>query len=254
MRRLVIGDRKLRVRDEGEGRKTPVVLVHGAGASSVTWIDVLRRLSVRRRTIAPDLPGHGQSDPWHTPTVDMYRDAVGTVCANLGVGRAILVGHSMGGAIALRTALGFPDKVAGIVIVGIGARIKVPPALHAVVERDFGSFPELVAKGSYSPSTAREIVERWQAVLVQAPQEIVAADFHAIDGFDLRERLPEIKTPALVIGGEDDLFAPPKFVRELGAGLPNARTVMLPHAGHNLHHEQLEHFHAALDPFLAECP
>src|SRR2546428_2615514 len=114
MRRLLLGDKRVRVRDEGESPRAPLLCIHGAGGSSVAWMDVVRRLSPRRRVIAPDLPGHGQSDPWiasgtdpgtdpgHDVSLDLYRDAVGTVCATLGVKKAILVGHSMGGAIALR--------------------------------------------------------------------------------------------------------------------------------------------------------
>src|SRR3954469_24825376 len=102
MRRLRIGvpndTRNLRVRDEGDSKKSPLVCVHGAGSSSVVWMDVVRRLSPQRRVVAPDLPGHGQSDRWHAPhdvRMVMYRDAVGTVCAKLEIERAILMGHSM---------------------------------------------------------------------------------------------------------------------------------------------------------------
>src|SRR5438309_2126529 len=129
MRRLLIGDRKVRVRDEGESKHAPLVFIHGAAASSVIWIDVLRRLEGRRRVIAPDLPGHGQSDPWHEPSIDLYRDAVGTICANLGVSRAVLVGHSMGGLVALQLALAHPDKVAGLVLIATAARFRIAPVI-----------------------------------------------------------------------------------------------------------------------------
>ena len=61
MRRLKIGDRLLRVRDEGESKKPPGLFIHGAGSSSVVWMDAVRRLQTRRRILAPDLPGHGGS-------------------------------------------------------------------------------------------------------------------------------------------------------------------------------------------------
>ena len=86
MRRLKIGDRLMRLRDEGESRKPPLVFVHGAGGSSVLWMDQVRRYQDRRRVIAPDLPGHGQSDRWHPPeevSIAMYRDAIGTICSTL---------------------------------------------------------------------------------------------------------------------------------------------------------------------------
>ncbi len=258
MRRLLVGDRKVRVRDEGEApistKKAPLVLIHGAGASSVIWMDVVRRLSGRRRVIAPDLPGHGQSDPWHAPSIDLYRDAVGTICAKLGVERVVLVGHSMGGAVALRCAQAWPERVAALVLVCTGARLRVSPALLKTLADPQADAAALLAEVGYSPSTPREIVERWRAVLVQAPREILVADLAACDGFDLRPELPKLRMPALVVGGSDDLFTPPKLSTELAAGLHNARAVVIPHAGHFVHHERPDAFHAAADPFLIEVP
>lgn len=254
MRRLTIGDRHLRVRDEGEGEKSPLVLIHGAGGSSVTWMEVVRRLAPRRRVIAPDLPGHGQSDPWpgDPATLSLYADFVGTVCAALGVQRAVLGGHSMGGAIALRCALAWPERVAGLVLVATGARLKVNPAIYAKLEHDFDDYPAWAREWSWSPATPRDVVDRWTAVSVQAPAEVCAADFRSIDGFDDRPRLGEVKAPTLVVGGADDRLTPPRLQHELCAGIAGARAVILPHAGHYLMHEQPAAFHAALEPFLAE--
>ena len=258
MRRLLIGDRKVRLRDEGESDKAPLVLLHGAGASSVVWIDVVRRLAGRRRVIAPDLPGHGQSDPWHDVAtqhrLELYRDAVGTICAQLELKRVVLVGHSMGAAIALLSALAWPERVAGLVLVGGGARMRVAPTVIAALAAAPAEQAELVAAAAYSPSTAKEVVERWRAVLVQAPPELVIADFQACDGFDVRPRLQEVKLPALAITGSDDVLMPPKLGRELAAGLANGRAVIVPHTGHMPFHEQPDRFHQALDPFLVEVP
>src|SRR5258706_8390447 len=149
MRRLRAGDRVVRVRDEGESKKPPVVLVHGAGGSSVVWMDAVRRLQHRRRVIAPDLPGHGQSDRWHAVddvSIAMYRDAIGTVCALLQVERAVLVGHSMGGMIALAAASAWPERVAGVVLIASGARIPVARRGFEVLERDFARAGEWLGR------------------------------------------------------------------------------------------------------------
>ncbi len=253
MRRLLIGDKKVRVRDEGEGSRAPVVLVHGAAGSSVAWMDVVRRLAGGpRRVIAPDLPGHGQSDPWHDVSIDLYRDAVGTICAQLGVKRAVIVGHSLGGAVALRLALGYPDKVAALVLVGTGARLDVDPALPRALEEDPARFGELYRRLAFSPATPVDVVDRWMAVAVQAAPEIAAADFRAADGFDVRDRLGELRLPTVVVAGEDDLLVSPRRARELAAGIAHARLVMVPHAGHFVAQERPEDFHAALAGLLAE--
>ena len=78
------------------------------------------------------------------------------------------------------------------------------------------------------------------------------ADFQATDRFDLREWLPEIILPTLVIAGEDDTMTPPKYQQFLADRLPNARLVLLPDAGHYVHVEQEATFNAELERFLAE--
>jgi 3-oxoadipate enol-lactonase len=253
MRRLMIGDRKVRVRDEGEHpRRPPVLLVHGAGSSSVVWMDAVKRLGPRRRVVAPDLPGHGQSDAWHDVSIDLYRDAVGTIAANLGLDRVVLVGHSMGGAIALRTALAWPERVAALVLVCTAACLPAPVELMAALERDPLHMSEWMARLSFAPTTPRELVERWQAVAWTAPPEVLLADLRALGGFNVSGELSRLRMPALVVGGMDDLLTPPALSKDLAQALPNARLLLVPHAGHMAFLEQPDRFHAALDPFLAE--
>src|SRR3954469_10103113 len=176
MRRLRIGDpphqKSLRVRDEGEptGRTTPgnsgrpaLVCVHGAGSSSVIFMEVVRRLSPQRRVVAPDLPGHGQSDRWHAPadvTIEMYRDAVGTVCAQLGLERAVLLGHSMGGLVALAAAAAWPERVAGLVLVNRGGRLAAAPAIFARLRSDWPRFGKWLSKYTWSPATPIDVIQR----------------------------------------------------------------------------------------------
>lgn len=245
----------MRVRDEGdEARKAPLVCIHGAGASSVVWMDLVRRVAPRRRVVAPDLPGHGQSDRWHGESIEVYRDAVGTVAATLKLEKAVLVGHSMGGAIALACALAWPERVAALVLVCTGARLRVAKEVFAVLEHDWANVPEWLARMLFSPSTPREIVERWRAVLVGAEQDVTIGDFRACDGFDVRAELGRVRVPTLVVAGTDDLMTPPKRAEEIVAGLGNARLVVMPHVGHMAHLERPDEFHAALDPFLGEVP
>jgi len=254
MRRLVIGDRKVRVRDEGESSRCPLVLIHGAAGSSVSWMDAVRRLPGQRRVVAPDLPGHGQSDRWPEASLTVYRDFIGTVCATLGIERAVLGGHSMGGAIALSCALAWPDKVAGLVLVATGGRLKVSPAIYTMLETAFAEFPEQFKAWAYSAATPVDVVDRWSAVAVQAEADVCLADFRALDGFDVRPRLAELRMPSLVVGGEDDRLTPPKLQQELAAGLGSARLALLPHAGHHPMHEQPQRFFAALEAFLVDVP
>jgi pimeloyl-ACP methyl ester carboxylesterase len=264
MRRLRIGDRMVRVRDEGApvrtahgptGKRPPVVCVHGAASSSVVWIDVVRRLSssptggtrsrgraARWRVVALDLPGHGQSDRWHPPSdvsIDMYRDALGTVCAQLEIERAVLVGHSMGALIALAAAAAWPERVAGLVLVNAAAKIRTSPSLAV-------KLPSLC----WSPTTPRDVVERWNAVAFTADDEIAAADLGAVDRYDATPLLARIKAPTLILSGADDLVTPPTLAADLARGLGAATARIVPQAAHMVMLEQPDTFVAELESFL----
>lgn len=216
-------------------------------------MDVVRRVSPRRRVVAPDLPGHGQSDRWRPPeevSIELYRDAVGTVCALSKIDRAVLMGHSMGVLVALAAAAAWPERVAGLVLVNGGARLPVSPEVWVRLSDDFARFGKWLARLTWSPSTSRDLIERWGAVALTADQEITTADFRAAERFDATPLLPRIRAPTLVLGGEDDLMTPPSLTRALAAGIAGARAVVVPEAGHMLPQERPEPFFAELDAFL----
>ena len=252
MRRLRVGDRNMRVRDEGEGKRPPLVCVHGAGSSSVVWMDTVRRLSPARRVVAPDLPGHGQSDRWHPPddvSIAMYRDAVGTVCAQLKMERAVLMGHSMGALVALEAAAAWPERVAGLILVGGGLRLPVAPNVFVKLA-DFTRFGKWLSRLVWSPSTPLDVVERWGTIAFTADEEITRADFRAVDRFDGTPLGPKVRAPTLALVGADDLMTPPRLTGELVAAIPGARALVVPDAGHMLMLEAPERFFTEIESFL----
>jgi pimeloyl-ACP methyl ester carboxylesterase len=182
----------------------------------------------------------------------MYRDAVGTICAQIKVPKVILVGHSMGGLIALAAAAAWPERVAGLVLAGSGAKLAVSDGVLGRIHDDFPHFNEWMAKVAWSKATPREIVERWAGISFTADQEITEADFRAIQRFDGREF--QVKAPTLILGGADDLMTPPALSQALGAQIPGSRVTVLPACGHWMMLEQPDAFFAELDPFLAQIP
>src|SRR5690349_6416934 len=120
-------------------------------------MDLVRRIAPGRRVVALDLPGHGQSDAWHESSIPLYRDAVGTMCAKLKLEKVVLLGHSMGGLIALGCALAWPERVAGLVLVNSGAHLRASSELVHAIEHDFASFPAYFNRLAWSPSTPKEL-------------------------------------------------------------------------------------------------
>lgn len=232
------------------GRKLSLVLVHGAGGTHMHWPAHLRRLP-DWNVYALDLPGHGKSAGAGCTTIAGYRDAVFGFLQALGLEKVVLVGHSMGGAITLDFALHYPQRLAGMVLVGTGARLRVAPTILDGLRADFaataGTLADWVHGLRVSAQTKRLYLQR----LLEATPEVVYGDFYACDHFDLRNDLPRIATPALVICGTADIMTPPRYSEYLTANLPNARLVLVPDAGHMVGLEAPEALADAVAEFLA---
>jgi len=240
---LLVNGLKTRYRETGGAcAGPPLLLVHGAAGSSVTWLGLMRQLGRTRRCLAVDLPGHGQTamlgEGAAAVSIAAYRDFVDAFANALRLERVMLVGHSMGGAVAIEAALAWPGRVAALGLVGTAARLPVSPAIFDAIDRHFASFAELMAQAGFSPTTPRETALRLAALGVQAPQEVVRADFAACNVWDARERVAALRTPAVVVVGEDDVLTPAKWGRWLAVHLPGATLVALPHAGHLVHLER----------------
>jgi pimeloyl-ACP methyl ester carboxylesterase len=241
---------RLRYREAGAARtdSPPLLFIHGAGASSAVWLGTLHRLARSRRGVALDLPGHGRSEG-KVSTIAEMRDAVGLAAATLCLGRSVLVGHSMGGLVALAAALEWPEKVAGLVLVGSAARLGVGEPFLRVVRDEWARWPTFLAEGAYSPETPADVRRRGAGIACAASQEQTLADYVALGQVDLRPRLAELRVPTLVVHGAHDVMALPKWGAAAAASIPGARLVELPRCGHMPMHEQPEALAEALRDF-----
>lgn len=195
--------------ERGESRDAswPFLLIHGAGASSAIWMMVMARLARAGRAVAIDLPGHGPSPPFDDkprPALADYRDATGELAALTGIGRSVLIGHSMGALIAIEAALAWPDKVAGLVLCAAAPRLPVGRDLMKVIDEDYAHFPAWLAERALSASAKPALRRAFVAAGVVAPQTVTRADFQAIDGVDVGEHLSHIRCPIVWLDGADD--------------------------------------------------
>jgi 3-oxoadipate enol-lactonase len=229
-----------------------VLLVHGAGGSSAIWLPTLYRLARVRRSVAVDLPGHGR-EPGAPRGFDQLLLALGGQAAHLCLGRSILVGHSMGGLLALAAALAWPDRVAGLILVTTSARFQVSARLFATVDNDFPGWVDFLAEHAFAPETPADVRRRGAGISAQASKEQTRADFEACTQFDARPRLGEIAVPTLVVTGTRDRMAMPKWGDELAAGIPGAEHLRLP-CGHHPMFEQPDAFHAAVLAHVNKIP
>jgi len=221
----------------GPADSPSLVLVHGAGGTRLNWPAELRRLSQARLPGATvytlDLPGHGRSEGSGRNTVEGYSEIIAAFLDAVGVERAVVVGHSMGGAIAQTLALGSPDRVAGLVLVATGARLRVAPAILDGIHADFERVADLITRFAWSPEADPAMVELGrQALLSETSPDVLFGDFVACDRFDVMERLHEIETPTLVVAGTADQLTPLKYERFLAKHITSARLTVIEGAGH----------------------
>ena len=229
---------------------SPIIFVHGAGASHLVWGLQVRALGEVARAVALDLPGHGRSDPPGRTSVEAYRDVVLGLLDALGFERAVIVGHSMGGAIAQTLALSHPDRVAGLGLVGTGARLRVLPAILDGVLNDFDNIAGLVVEYSYASGLDPELRTRAEDEFRACPVAVTHGDFSACNQFDVMTRLDAIRAPTLVVCGRDDRMTPAKYSVYLASNIPNAYLVFIDNAGHSVMIEQPDETNKALIDFV----
>jgi pimeloyl-ACP methyl ester carboxylesterase len=187
-----------------------------------------------RRVIALDLPGHGRSPGGGERSVAAYAQRVLALLDELGVDAALVLGHSMGGAIALTLALEARARVAGLALVGTGARLRVSravleatasPALPAQAARD-------MAVWSFGPGVGDELLGDFADGLRAVAPGVLHGDFLACDAFDVMGRLGEVSAPTLVLCGTEDRLTPPKYSEYLHRNIRGARLELIAGAGH----------------------
>jgi pimeloyl-ACP methyl ester carboxylesterase len=186
----------------------PVLLVHGAGASSAIWMMAMARLARAARVVAIDLPGHGPSPLPEggraALSLEAYRDAVGMLAGTLCLGPSVLVGHSMGALVAIKAALAWPDKVRGLVLCAAAPRLPVRDELLALIRADHALVPAWMAEHALSPRARPAVRRSFVAAGLVTPPEVTLADFEAVRAADLTERIRGVTCPLLWLDGADD--------------------------------------------------
>jgi len=215
-----------------------IFFIHGAGGNGSYWTKQLAGIGSSFRVIAPDLPGHGKSGGASCDSIKAYQEFIKKIASKLSDSRFYLVGHSMGGAVALDFSLHHPEMLAGVVLMATGAKFS---AVNAILEmlKNRRYNHELVAL-VYSQNALSQFRELAIREINSVSPVVWFRDFSACKHFDVTSRLAEIQLPALIITGSADLLTPLKQGRLLECGLPNAKLLKIEGAGHMLMLEEPE--------------
>ena len=217
----------------------PVVLIHGAGQTHISWPPGIRRLP-DERVLAVDLPGHGKSKGLGRNSIQAYAENLVTLLDSLEITKAVVVGHSMGGGIALQFALEFPHRASGLGLVAAGARLPVSkdlleelsiPATHSQAHKH-------IIEWSYGPLANDDLKQLALRTLDETRPAVLTGDLLACDSFDVAGRLSEIRVPTLVVCGSEDRMTPLHFSMKLASAIPGAALQVIESAGHMVMVEQ----------------
>lgn len=228
-----------------------LVLVHGAGGSRLHWAAELRRMD-GATVYTVDLPGHGRSAKGGCCAVSGYAEAVVSVLDAAQMDRAVIVGHSMGGAIAQTLALEVPERVEALVLIATGARLRVSPAILECIEDDLENAVELITDYAWSTEADPSLTGLGRDALRATGSEVLLRDFTACDKFDVMGRLADIEAPTLVINGTEDELTPMKYAHFLAEQIRRARLVTVEGAGHMVMLERPEEVVLPIREFVAE--
>lgn len=242
----------------GRGDVT-LVMLHPVGLRAQMWAPLAAELATEYRSLAIDLPGHGESDV--SAVAQSIADMAASVREIIDVlagPRVVLVGCSMGSAVAASVAAGAPPGVEALVLSSssLGQSPERMAALNqraAEARRGMAAMLDNTVKRWFPANALVNNSERVSTVtgwLLAGDPIVHARGWLALRDFDYAPLLPALKLPTLVIGGEHDEAAKPPAVRALAAALPDAEYRELPGAAHLSPFDQPRLFAAAVRDFL----
>jgi pimeloyl-ACP methyl ester carboxylesterase len=273
--RITIGGRAVAYTSAGEGE--PLLLVHGLGSTRQTWDVILDALAEQYAVIAPDLPGHGGSDP---PAGDYSLGAFAVGLRNLlialGLRSATLVGHSLGGGVAMQFAHQFPERTDRLALIGsgglgrqltpmlraatlpgantvVGALARFPePTTRRVIRWTSAVAPHFLARPDAGP-VARDLRRltdrRLRRTFVRTARNVIDWRGQTVSAAETLALLADL--PILLAWGTDDRVIPPDHHRAVAGLLTGPHLVEIAGAGHYPHISAPDEIVPALRKFLA---
>jgi proline iminopeptidase len=247
------------------GRGYPIALMHGGPGADLYTMMSFRPCADQFTLVFYDHRCNGRSEGADVTTMTMENltaDADALRQA-LGFEKWAVLGHSFGGFVALEYALRYPQNLSHLVLVDTGGDISWPQENAPKVLAQRGFSPEIVVLSrrflngqiepnemfsdlmklgkAYNPHTGLSHLPHMLIMGLQTklqPEAAIYGQSQMLKGWTVMDRLGEIKVPTLVMAGREDFIFPPEHQKELAAGIPNARLVLIDQAGHNPHDEQ----------------
>ena len=245
-----------------EGQGVPILFLHGVAGAARQFSPQLAAFGRTHRALAWDMPGHGGSAPLPLVTMDALAASLGAFIAALGLDRPILVGHSLGGMILQRLLVEAPHIGRAVILSQTSAAFggRDPGWADAFIRERLGPLDEgrtmsdlapAIASAQMAADTDPAALALAQDCIAHTPESSYRDTILAMRGFDLRDALPTIAVPTLLIAGALDQAAPAPAMQRMADRIPGSRYVVLDGVGHLAHLEAPNRFNKAIEEFLA---
>ena len=223
-----------------------LLFIHGSGATGRVW---RYQSAFFTDALAIDLPGRPEGE--FCTTIESATAWLKAYVDENQLEDLVLIGHSLGTAIALQYALTYPTETKAMVLIGGGARLRVHPDTLAFLEKateDPDIFPQMFVD-SWQNVPANFAKDLRSEALALGPA-VFLNDMRSCDAFDVINRLGEISTPSLAITGTNDVMTPPKYATFLRDRMPNTETSFIEGGTHFVFGEYPDQVNAAIQGFL----
>ncbi len=240
------------VGDPSASKSQRVLYVHGTGCNVNVWAPHMEAIADAHTPVAIDLPGHGQSEGDGFRGMADHAHVVVELASALGWDRFVVAGHSMGGGIALTTALYDAERLSGMMLIDTGARLRVAPSIIQAARRvaQTGHRGPADRTWGYAQSTSQAVVDAIYDMTADTRLEVTYKDWICDDSFDVMSRVKTISLPTLAICGDEDNLTPVRYHEYLRDHMPNCRLEVIQQAGHWTYIEQPEAFNQLVRGFL----
>lgn len=227
-----------RISPAGDPGLPPIVMIHGLVVSGAYFRPVAERLDTRYAIYVPDLPGYGRSTSGRFWTLPSITTRLSAWMDAHGLRNVVLVGNSLGCQIATLLATERPELVGGMVLVA--------PTL----DPDIRNTMHLMVRGALDiPRERQSLWSVWVPDLFRAGPRRALAMLHQtmLDGHEQLTRLPNVHQPALLVGGEEDPVAPPRWIENMEGRMPAAKGIILPNSPHAMNYSSPDSLARAID-------
>ncbi len=225
-----------------------LLFIHGAGQSAATWRfqhDAFGN-NAGFNFIAPDLPGHGDSEGDGFTSISAYKDFVLDFIETLELGEVIIVGHSMGGMAAMLLAIEHPELLKACVLVATSAKLRVAQQTLELIKKDYPEFCNTSPTRAFAAEAPDALKLKYIKGLLNTKPEVCYQDLIACNEFDIINDVEKIGVPVLIVSAEKDIMTPPKNGEYLHHKIYGSEFHRIKGAGHFLIQEKADEFNSIL--------